>query len=243
MGARARANGANIGVAAGVAVAAVVLQAWWLLVVAATTYAALTAIAAREQRRASPDHRGVGGDSGGAERAIGARLSAPIANRLRAGLAAADAVVAAIEEVDVPLEDVREDVLELRRSLESLAARADGVQRYLAAHDPASVRSRMQAEAARDDTVRRRLATALGAQLRALDRLGQQLDRLLAEMDHVTVALESIHADVLGMAAVAGSWEGRRLSSRVGDLQVKVGVLGEGLEEVYSETRVSVGGR
>jgi hypothetical protein len=131
----------------------------------------------------------------------------------------------------------------LRRSIESLAARADGVQRYLAVHDPASVRARMRAEAARDDTVRRRLAGALGAQLRALDRLREQLDRLLAEMDHVTVALESIHAEVLGMAAVAGDWAGRRLSSRVGDLQAKVGVLGDGLEEAYSETRSSAGGR
>jgi hypothetical protein len=236
MSARALTNRTNIGVAVGVAIAAVVLQAWWLVVVAAATYAALTAVTARDELRAP-------GDGPDARLIPGAGLSPPIAKRLRAGLAAADAVVAAIDDVDVPLDDVGDDVAELRASIESLAARADGVQRYLAAHDPASVRARMEAEAARDDTVRRQLAAALGGQLRALDRLREQLDRLLAEMDHVTVALEAIHADVLGMAAVAGDWEGRQLSSRVGDLQAKVGVLGEGLEEVYSETRTSIGGR
>jgi len=236
MGASALLNRTNMGVAAAVAIAAVVLQAGWLLVVAVATYAALTAVTVREERRALA----AGAD---ARLTAGEGLSPPIARRLRAGLAAADAIVAAIDEADVPLEDVAEDVAELRSSIESLAARADGVQRYLAVHDPASVRARMEAEAARDDTVRRQLAAALGAQLLALDRLREQLDRLLAEMDHVTVALEAMHADVLGMAAMAGGWEGRRLSDRVGDLQAKVGVLGEGLEEVYAETRVSFGGR
>jgi uncharacterized coiled-coil protein SlyX len=127
--------------------------------------------------------------------------------------------------------------------MEALAARADGVHRYLAAHDPAAVRARMTAEAASDDTMRARLADALAAQLGALDRLRAQLDRLLSEMDHVTVALQVMHAEVLGMGAIADDWQGRQLSSRVGDLQAKVGVLGEGIEEVYAETRVSVGGR
>jgi hypothetical protein len=220
-------NRTNAGVAGAVAIAAVALQAWWLLLVAVATYAALAAVTAREER---------------SELGPATTLSTPIAKRLHAGLAAADAVVAAIDASDVPLDDVAGDVAELRASIESLAGRADSVHRYLAAHDPASVRARMEAAAAHDDTVRTRLADALGAQLRALDRLRGQLDRLLAEMDHVTVALEAMHAEVLGMAAAAGDWEGRGLAGRVGELHAKVGVVGEGLEEVYAETRVSVGG-
>jgi hypothetical protein len=232
----ATANPTNLGVAAVVAVAAVVLQAWWLLLVAVAAYVALTAVTARGERvgLAAPAVPALD---------AGAGLTRPVAKRLRAGLAAADAVVATIEAADVPLDDVAADVADLRAAIASLAGRADAVQRYLDAHDPASVRARMEAEAASDDTVRGRLAEALGAQLRALDRLRAQLDRLLAEMDHVTVALQAMHAEVLGMAAVAGDWEGRRLSSEIGDLQAKVGVLGEGLDEVYAETRVSVGGR
>jgi hypothetical protein len=234
----------NAGVAAAVAIAAVVLQAWWLLVVAVATYAALTAVTVREQRRALRDRASAPGLAmGDARLRAGARLSPPIAERLCAGLAAADAIVAAIDEADVPLDDIAQDVAELRTSIESLAARADGVQRYLVAHDPAAVRARMEAEAAGDDTVRAQLAAALGGQLRALERLREQLARLLAEMDHVTVALEAVHAEVLGMAAAAGGWEGRRLSGRLDDLRAKVGVLGEGIDEVYAETRVSVGGR
>src|SRR4051794_16220978 len=242
MSAPARIDPGNAGVAAAVAIAGVVLQAWWLLVVAVAAYAALTAVTMREERRAlGAGPAGAGRGGAAAPLAARARLSPPVARRLRAGLAAADAIVAAIEESDVPLEDVAEDVAELRASIESLAGRADAVQRYLTAHDPASVRARMEAEAAHDDTVRGQLAAALAAQLRCLDRLREQLDRLLAEMDHVTVALEAMHAEVLGMAAMAGDWEGRRLSGRVDDLQAKVGVLGEGLEEVYAETRVSLG--
>jgi prefoldin subunit 5 len=236
MSASALTNRANVAVAAAVAVAAVALGTWWLLLVAAIAYAGLTAVSVRDERRALA-HR----DARRAP-AVGAGLSPPVAARVRAGIAAADAVRAAISDADVPLDDVAEEVAELQASIEALAARADGVHRYLAAHDPAKVRARMEAEAAADDTVRGRLAEALGAQLQALGRLRGQLDRLLAEMDHVTVSLEAIHAAVLGMAAAAGDWEGRDLSSRVGDLQAKVAVLGEGLDEVYAETRVSVGG-
>jgi uncharacterized coiled-coil protein SlyX len=240
MSASALTNRTNLAVGALVAVAAVVLQVWWLLLVGAAAYATLTAVTAGEERERRAAGRAEGG---GAALAAGAGLSAPVAARLRAGLAAADAICAAIDDADVPLDDVAEDVAGLRASIETLAGRADRVHRYLGAHDPASVRARMEAEAASDDTVRGRLADALAAQLHALTRLRDQLDRLLAEMDHVTVALQAMHAEVLGMAALADDWQGRELSSRVGDLQAKVGVLGEGLDEVYAETRVSIGGR
>ena len=236
MSASALTNRANVGVAAAVAVAAVALGTWWLLLVAAIAYAGLTAVTVRDERPPLAH-----GDAHPA-RAVGAGLSPPVAARVRGGIAAADAVRAAIEDAGVPLDDVAEEVAELQASMDALAARADGVHRYLAAHDPAKVRARMTAEAAADDTVRGRLAEALGTQLHALDRLRGQLDRLLAEMDHVTVSLEAIHAAVLGMGAAAGDWQGRDLSSRVGDLQAKVAVLADGLDEVYAETRVSVGG-
>jgi|1185.fasta_scaffold11616_2 hypothetical protein len=236
MSASALTNRANVGVVAAVAVAAVALGTWWLLLVAAIAYTGLTAVTARDERR------GLARAEAAQAPAVGAGLSPPIAARVRAGIAAANAVRTAIADADVPLDDVADDVADLQASMEALAARADSVHRYLAAHDRGTVRARMEAEAAADDTVRGRLAEALAAQLHALDRLRAQLDRLLAEIDHVTVSLEAIHAAVLGMAAAAGDWQGRDLSSRVGDLHAKVAGVGEGLDEVYAETRVSVGG-
>jgi uncharacterized coiled-coil protein SlyX len=236
MSASALSKPANVGVGAAIAIAAMALGTWWLLLVAALAFAGLTAVTVRDERR------GLGHGDAGPALAVGARLSPPVAARARAGMAAAEAVRAAIADADVPLDDVAEEVAELQASMDALAARADGVYRYLAAHDPAKLSARMEAEAATEDTVRGRLAEALAAQLHALDRLRAQLDRLLAEMDHVTVSLDAIHAAVLGMAAAAGDWQGRDLSSRVGDLHAKVAVVGEGLDEVYAETRVSVGG-
>jgi len=234
---QALADPANVATAAALAVAAMLLQAWWLLAVAAAAYAAMTALTVRERRLAAAPGRAP------VPRAPGVELSAPVAKRLRAGLAAADAIRAAIDEADVPLDDVAHDVADLRAAMESLAARADRVHRYLGEQDPAAVRARLAVEAASDDTVRGRLAEALAAQLGALERLRTQLDRLLSELDHVVAALQAMHAEVLGMAAMAGGWHGRELSSRVGDLQERVGALGAGLEEVYAETRVSVGRR
>jgi hypothetical protein len=230
-------NRGNVGVAAAVALAALLAHAWWLLVVAVAAFATLTAVTAREQRLTAAE-----GDAA-ALRTAPEPLSGPIAARLLAGLAAADAVCAAIEQAGVPLDDVAEEVAGLRASMESLAARADRVHRYLAAHDPDAVRARLAVEAAHDDTVRARLADALRAQLDALGRLRAQLDRLLAEMDQVTVALQAMHAEVLGMAVAEAGWQGRELSGRVGDLQAKVGALGDGLDEVYAETRVSMSPR
>jgi hypothetical protein len=228
---------ANVAIAAAVAVAAVVVGAWWLLVVAVAAYATLTALTVRERRLTA------GGGGAAALSAAPERLAPPIAARLRAGLAAADAVCAAIDQAGVPLDDVAREVAGLRATMASLAARADRVQRYLAAHDPDVVRARLAAEAAHDDTVRARLADALRAQLDALGRLRAQLDRLLAEMDQVTVALQAMHAEVLGMAVAEAGWQGRELSSRVGDLRAQVGALGDGLDEVYAETRVSMSPR
>jgi paraquat-inducible protein B len=230
-------NPANVAVAAAVALAAVVVGAWWLLLVAAAAYATLTGLTVRERRLA-------GGEAAAAALPTAPdRLSRPIAARLLAGLAAADAVCAAIDEAGVPLDDVAREVAGLRASLESLATRADRVDRYLAAHDPDAIRARLAAEAAHDDTARARLADALRVQLDALGRLRSQLDRLLAEMDQVTVALQAMHAEVLGMAVAEAGWQGRELSSRVGDLRAQVGALGEGLDEVYAETRVSMAPR
>jgi hypothetical protein len=233
---RALTNPANLATAGVVALAAVLLQAWWLLAVAVAAYAALTAVTAREARLPAPS----AARAPIAPPAAHGTLSPPIARRLRAGLDTADAIRAAIDEADVPLDDVAEDVAGLRAAIEALAVRADRVQRYLEANDPAAVRARLAVEEQSDDTVRGRLADALGAQLEALGRLRTQLDRLLAEMDHVTVALQAIHAEVLGMAAMAGDWQARELAGRVGELQEQVAALGEGLEEVYAETRTSV---
>jgi hypothetical protein len=238
MARRALTDPANLGVAAVVALAAVLLSAWWLLAVAAVSYGALAAITMRDHGA----RLGRAGARGIAPPPAPARaLSPPIARRLATGVDAADAIRAAIKEADVPLEDVAQDVAGLRAALEALAVRADQAHRYLVANDPAAVRARIAVEGASDDTVRGRIADALAAQFDALERLRSQLDRLLGEMDHITVALLAIHAEVLGMAAMAGGWEGRELSSRVGELQDRVGALGEGLEEVYAETRVSVG--
>jgi hypothetical protein len=239
MARRALTDPANLGVAAVVALAAVLLSAWWLLPVAAVSYGALAAITMRDHgaRLGRAGARGIAPPPPAPARA----LSPPIARRLATGVDAADAIRAAISEADVPLGDVAQDVAELRAALEALAVRADQAHRYLVANDPAAVRARIAVEGASDDTVRGRIADALAAQFDALERLRSQLDRLLGEMDHITVALLAIHAEVLGMAAMAGGWEGRELSSRVGELQDRVGALGEGLEEVYAETRVSVG--
>jgi hypothetical protein len=234
---QALADPANVATAAVLAVAAMLLQAWWLLAVAAAAYATMTTLTVRERRLAAAQRERVAVSP----RAPSMELSAPVAKRLRAGLAAADAIRAAIDEADVPLDDVAHDVADLRAAMESLAARADRVHRYLGEQDPAAVRARIRVEAASDDTVRGRLAEALGAQLGALERLRGQLDRLLSELDHVVVALQAMQAEVLGMAAMADGWHGRELSSRVGDLHARVGALGAGLEEVYAETRVSVG--
>jgi hypothetical protein len=238
MSRRVVADPANVAIAAAVAVAAGILGAWWLLLVAVAAYAGLTAMTMREPR--PPAARGATGPPVAAGYDVG--LSEPIARRMRAGRAAADAIRAASEEAGVPLRDVAADVAQLRAAMESLAARADAVLRYLAEHDPDAMRARMAVEAASDDTVHGRLAEALGTQVAALERLRGQLDRLLSELDHVVVVLQAMQAEVLGMAAAADGWAGRELSSRVGDLHVQVSAMGEGLDEVYGETRVSVSG-
>jgi len=224
---------ANLAIAGAVAAAAVILDAGWLLVVAVACYAGLTALTMRDERAAAGRAGPLGPDAAPA-------LAPPVARRLEAGLRAADAVCAAIDESGVPLDDVAREVAGLRAAMTSLAVRADAVQVFLADHDPGAVQARLAEARGSAGAPGAGLVEALEAQSRALGRLRGQLDGLLLGIEHIVVALQAMHAEVLGMAAAEEGWRGRELESRVGELQAQVGALGDGLEDVYAETRVSL---
>ena len=220
----------NVIVPAAVVVAGLLVGAGWLLAVAALVWLALagaTFFDEREARRVGARER--------AERHLatpkpGADPSAfapAIRRRLQAALAARDSIHAAVEETDSPHVDVVAEVDALATAMEGGAVRAQRIHEFLAQESPAALERRIA------DEPNEEVRAALAGKLDALRRLQQRLDRLLTELDHVVITLQTTQAEIL---AVDGLEHGA-LAGQVSELRTNVKLISEGLEEAFAETR------
>ena len=215
----------NVLVPTGIAVAGILIGAAWLVAVAIVCWLALVVATFF--------------DGGEAER-VGARRRAappvpaeptafapPIAVRMRAAITARASIRAAIDGTASPLEDVTAEVDALVGAMQADAVRAQRIHEFLARESPAAIERRMADEPS--DAVR----AALGAKLDAVNRLQQRLDRLLAELDHVVLTLQTVQAEILATDGL----DDATLAGRVSDLRENVQVMAAGLEEAFAETR------
>jgi hypothetical protein len=221
----------NVLVGAGVAVAGLLLGAAWLVAVALIFWLALstaTFFDAREAQRVGERMRSARRARPPPRRAREpATFAPPIAARVRAASAARASIRAAIDGAASPLEDVAAEVDALVDAMEADAIRAQRIHDFLAKESPAALERRMAHEP--NDAVR----AALGAKLKAVVRVQERQDRLLAELDQVVVTLETVQAEILA----TGGLDDQALAGQVSALRENVQVIGAGLEEAFAETR------
>lgn len=210
----------NLLVPALVVVTASLLGAGWLAAVALLCWLALALVTFLDEEEA----RRVGHLRRVAARAPAAgpavdpgTLAPPIERRLRAALAAAEAVRAAVCESALPLADVTTEVEELVGLIERRAVRADRMHRFLAERPPP--------------------AAALEPGRQPLARLERLHAELLAEMDRAVSALGMVHAEVLAADGLAERGARRMLIDQVVELQGRVRLVSDGLEEAFEDTR------
>jgi hypothetical protein len=220
----------NVLVPAGVVVAGLLVGATWLLVVAIVVWLAMTGATFFDEREA----KRVGERARAAVRpapvSVGAPpgpFAPPIATRLRAARAARASIRAAIADTPSALEDVSAEVDALVVAMQADAVRAQRIHEFLAQESPAELDQRIAGE--RSDAVR----VALESKREAVARVQQRLDRLLAELDHVVVTLQTVEAEILA----TGGLDDRALAGQVSELRVNVQLMAEGLEEAFAETR------
>ena len=146
---------------------------------------------------------------------------------MRAAITARASIRAAIDGTASPLEDVTAEVDALVGAMQADAVRAQRIHEFLARESPAAIERRMADEPS--DAVR----TALGAKLDAVNRLQQRLDRLLGELDHVVLTLQTVQAEIHATDGL----DDATLAGRVSELRENVQVMAAGLEEAFAETR------
>lgn len=202
----------NVAVPAGIVVAALLLGAGWLIAVAAVCWVALVGGTFFDEREA----RAVG------ERALPERRAPPaivsdrpafaaeIDQRVRAAVSARAAIRAAIEESDVPHEDVLEEVDALLGAMQADAVRAQRIHQFLAEVPPEQI----------DPQTRQRVQA--------------RLDRLLEELDRIVATLQTVRAEILVSDGITGHGE---LTGRLSELRTNVQLVSAGLEDAFEGVR------
>ncbi|HEX3318969.1 MAG TPA: hypothetical protein VHR88_13180 [Solirubrobacteraceae bacterium] len=227
----------NVIVPAAVVVAGIVLGALWLVAVAAVVYAVLAALTFFDSGEAERVGKRVYGHAAKGvappKRADLARLAPPIAQQLGAARSEEARIHAAVQDADLPFEEVTSETDALVQAMESIAIRTQRVYDYLASHDPRPVQARLsQLRAAGQEGD---LAKALSEQLAAYEKLSAQLQRFYDEMEHITASLATVGAQVVSMSAAGEGESGQReLAGQVRDLRDQVNALSDGMREAYS---------
>jgi hypothetical protein len=220
----------NVVVPAGMVVAGVLVGAVWLLVVAAAVWLALvgaTFFDEREAQRVGERERAGRQVAAPEARSDPAAFTPAIGRRLEAALAARASIHAAVDETDSPHADVVAEVDALVTAMEADSARAQRIHEFLAQESPDAIRRRIAEEPS--DEVR----AALAAKLDALTRLQQRLDRLLSELDHVVITLQTTQAEILAADGMAHDV----LAGQVSELRTNVKLISDGLAEAFADTR------
>ena len=97
------------------------------------------------------------------------------------------------------------------------------------------------------DTVRRRLAEvqgrpgkeelteALRTQLATLDRMQRQLNRFGDEMERILVEMDTIRGHIVSVGATTGAAAGKELAGEVRSLREQMGAVAEGMSAAYED--------
>jgi hypothetical protein len=209
--------------------ASLLIGAVWLALCALVCWLALVGLTFFDEREAERvgERMRAGRRAPTLEAAEPGAFAPAIAGRVRAALAARAAIRAAVEESPAALEDVTAEVDGLVAAMQDDARRAQRIHEFLASESVSELEGRIAAEPS--DEVR----GALEAKRDALVRLRQRFDRMLAELDHVVITLQTVQAEILATEGI----DDRALAGQVSELRTNVQLIAAGLEEAFAETR------
>lgn len=183
-------------------------------------------------------------EAGRSKAAIEARAGESYAPEIATALDAAReqerCIKEAVDSADMPFTEVSTEVDSLMREMERIAKKAQTVYAYMAAQNPDATRRRVRQ--LRDGNGRgqaavagKRAADALEAQLHVQEALSEQLERFLAEMEHLTASLGVVHGQMVRMSVAEESLMQDELAGQVRELRDRVGAVAEGLNEAFSQ--------
>lgn len=237
----------NVAVPAAVVVTALVLDALWLLPVALIAYVALGLFTFFDEDEAKRvGDRAYGRDpallgGGGGKRIDTDKLAPPIASLVAKAHDDERRIHDSIKQADLPFTEVGTEVDGLVREMDQTAGKAQAIYSYLASQDSDQIEAQLRELKARGGpegevaAARKSTAAALEDQLSAQRDLQEQLDRYLAEMEHLVASLGAVHAQLMRVSVASEATGQDELAGQVRDLREQVKDLAQGMSEAYSE--------
>lgn len=234
-------NPTAVGVAALVAVAALVLGTPWLLLVAAGLYVGLATTTLLDQDEAAQVGAAAYQRAGLGRGALPPVLAPEIAALLQRARDEEARIAETVEESELPLDLVVSEVASLTTETERIAGRAQSISKYLAGQSPESARIRLRelratpASSAEAVKARDRAVEAVSAQLRLWETMSEELDRFKAEMEHLIASLGIVHGQLVRMDVANETHLQEEVARELSELRERVGTFAEGMREAVSQ--------
>jgi hypothetical protein len=142
---------------------------------------------------------------------------------------------AAIEQADLPYDEIAGEVDGFVLQLEDTARRAQSLADALRDTPPVNVQRRLAEVKGQPGKVE--LTEALSTQLTTLQRMQAQLSRFGDEMERILVELDTIRGQIVSVGATTGNARSKELAGEVRSLREQMGAVADGMSAAYEEAQ------
>jgi chromosome segregation ATPase len=170
---------------------------------------------------------------GGATRLDDTKLTPGIARLVRSARDKEARIREAIANADLPYEEVATEVDGFVLALEATARRAQSLADALRDTPPVQVQRRLAEVQGQPGKVE--LTEALSTQLTTLQRMQTQLGRFGDEMERILVELDTIRGQIVSVGATTGNAESKELAGEVRSLREQMGAVADGMSAAYED--------
>ncbi len=160
-------------------------------------------------------------------------LTPGIATLVRSARAKEARIREAIAGAELPYDEVATEVDGFVLALEDTARRAQSLADALRDTPPVAVERRLAEVKGQPGKVE--LAEALTTQLTTLQRMQKQLGRFGDEMERILVELDTIRGHIVSVGATTGNARGKELAGEVRSLREQMGAVADGMSAAYEE--------
>jgi hypothetical protein len=141
----------------------------------------------------------------------------------------------AIASADLPYDEVATEVDGFVLALEDTARRAQSLADALRDTPPVQVERRLAEVKGEPGKVE--LTEALTTQLTTLERMQTQLGRFGDEMERILVELDTIRGQIVSVGATTGNAKSKELASEVHSLREQMGAVADGMSAAYEDAQ------
>jgi hypothetical protein len=160
-----------------------------------------------------------------------AKLTPGIAKLVREAREKEHRIREAIEQAELPYDEVAVEVDAFVIAMEDTARRAQSLADALRDTPPQRVQERYLQ--VKDDPSKAELADALNTQRTTLERMQKQLGVFGDQMERILVEMDTIRSQIVSMSASTGAAKGSELAGEVRNLREQMGAVAEGMAAAY----------